>query len=282
MQDRGLLLERLAGIEAKLDRAAEHLELVQEFGHAWISSEDSWHFSSEIAEDARRFIVSMRLVRPIPCPVLLAVDEAIHHLRSSLDHLATYLVEWSGGQVGRAEWPSARSQAYWQRQVERRQSWWQVRRRSGGGPLAGASPAAREFVRSKQPFVAASAGASLLELDRLWNISKHRIVNPVQVTAAPQGDWTDLFEATPALAPVEFRWLLSDRDRFLPEVDRRLAILVFPQDRPLPELKVRGEIPASVFLGEDKAHGRHLGDDLELIRSILAEAIDLFPPNERG
>jgi hypothetical protein len=235
-QGHGLLIERLQGIEAKLDRAAEHLEMVQELGHAWISSDESWDFSSEVAEEKRRYIVSMRLVRPVPASVLLAVDEAVHHLRSSLDHLAGYLVEWSGGQVGRAEWPFARSRFHWQRQVERRVSRWQIWRRTGGAPLSGASPAVRKFVEGRQAFAVsgASAGASLAELDRLWNVSKHRIVNPVEVTAAPDGEWGELFAVSPEIAPVEFRWLLRERDRFLPGVDRRLAILVFPMDGPLP------------------------------------------------
>jgi hypothetical protein len=83
-----------------------------------VSKHETWEFPRQINERQRRYVVSMRLVKPAPPILALMVDAVIHHLRSSLDHLANYLVEWSGGEVGRAAWPVMRSRCQWARQVE--------------------------------------------------------------------------------------------------------------------------------------------------------------------
>lgn len=270
--------ERLNGIQAKLDRADKHLADIQERGVAWVSKEESWKFPSKVNEGERRIVVSLRLIKPAPPVLALMTDEVVHHLRSSLDHLASYLVERGGGEVGRAAWPIVGSRFRWDRVVERRRRRWEIWRKKGGGPLGGTTPEMRAFVESKQPYHGPGKARDdpLFELNDLWNAYKHRVLNPIQVRAVPGGSWSDLFHPTPEIEPVEFKWVLKPRDKLELGTAHTLAVLVFPKDQPLPKVEMKGEIPVKPFIGDGQPDGRGLADDL--IRAIVAEAVERFPP----
>lgn len=272
--------ERLGGIQAKLDRAQQHLADIEERGRAWIAEEKSWEFPTKIDEGKRRYIVSMRLVEPTPPVLTLMLDEVVHHLRSSLDHLASYLVEWSGRDVSRAAWPIMASRFKWNREIERRKAWWELWRKKGGGPLGGTTPEVRAFIESTQPYNGPGKAREdqLFELNELWNAYKHRILNPIHVRAIPEGPWSDLFCVTPEIDPVEFKWVLRPRDELKLGTKRTLAVLVFPEDRPLPKVEMKGKIPVKPFIGDGELRGRGLDEDLDLIRNIVAEAAERFPP----
>jgi hypothetical protein len=274
------LNERLSGIELKLDRAEQHLVDIQERGMAWVSKQESWKFSSQVNQGERRYVVSMRLAKPIPPVLPLMVDEVVHHLRSSLDHLASYLVEWSGGQVGRAAWPIVNSRFQWEREVERRKRRWQVWRKKGGGPLAGATPAVRAFIEREQPYNRSEKTGDdpLVDLNELWNAEKHRILNPIRVYAVPEGSWRDLFHPSPEIEPVSFKWVLKPRDELKLGTERTLAVLVFPKSQLLPDMEMKGKMPAKVLLGDTEDGRGSLHEDFDLIRRIVTEAVERFPP----
>ena len=272
--------ERLAGIDLKLDRAEQHLADIQERGLAWVSKQESWEFSSQVNEGERRYVISMRLAKPMPSVLPVMVDEVVHHLRSSLDHLASYLVEWSGGQVGRASWPITTSHFQWQREVERRERRWQVWRKKGGGPLAGATPAVRAFVEREQPYNRSEKAGDdpLFDLNELWNAEKHRILNSIRVYAVPKGSWRDLFHPRPEIEPVSFKWVLKPRDELKLGTERTLAVLVFPKSQPLPDMEMKGKMPAKVLLGDAEDGRGSLHEDFALIRKIVTEVKVQFPP----
>lgn len=271
--------ERLAGITLKLDRAQEHLNEIEKRGLAWVTEQESWGYSSQVNQGERRYVVSMRLVKPVPPVLTLMVDEVVHHLRSSLDHLASYLVEWSGGDVGRAAWPIKSSRFQWKHEVERRTHRWQFWREKGGGPLAGASPGVRAFIEGKQPYNGPGEARDdpLFDLNELWNSEKHRILNPIHIYATPTGSWDSLFYAIPSIEPVSFKWVLKPGDELKLGAERTLAVLEFPGDRPLPKVIMKGKFPAKVLVGENDRGGSGLQEDLDLVRGIVAEAVSLFP-----
>lgn len=277
---RPLLRDRLAGIELKLDRAEQHLADIQERGMAWISKEESWEFSPQINEGERRYVVSIRLVKPMPPVLPLMVDEVVHHLRSSLDHLASYLVEWSGGQVGRAAWPLMRSRWQWEREVERRQNRWQIWRKERGGPLAGATPAVRAFVEGTQPYKGPGKASDdlLFELNRLWNAEKHRVLNPIHVYAVPEASWRSLFVPSPDIDPVSFKWVIGPRTQLKLRTKCTLAVFEFPRNLPLPKVEMKGQIPLKVVVGNGQGDHGDLQTELNIIRDIVSEAVEQFPP----
>ncbi len=272
--------ERLQGIDLKLDRAEKHLEDIQTDFSAWISEEKTRDFPTEIDEGKGRYIVALRLMEPVPPVFALMADEVIHHLRSSLDHLASYLVDWSGGQEGRAAWPLLSSRCKWMREVERRKRIGQVWRKKGGGPLAGASAEVRAFVEGKQPYKGPGKARDhpLVSLNKLWNIEKHRILNPIPVYAAPPASWRSLFKVEGDVEPVEFAWLLRPNDELKLGTPTLLARLHFPPVPDLPKVKMDGKIPVEIAVGDGKGERTSLNEDLILIRQIVAEARNLFPP----
>lgn len=273
-------LPRIEGINAKLDRAQEHLDGLQDSADPWIAKKETWGFPTQIDKGKRRYIISIRLVEPCPPPIAIVADEIVHHMRSALDHLACHLVETSGGQIERTSWPIEPSKRRWRANVERRQCPFQFWRKKGGGPLAGASPEARAFVERHQPYRRGGKAGDdpLVGLHDLWNTEKHRILNPIRLYAAEPLTFHDLFEAVPEMDPVEFKWLARPDDELKLNTDVLLALIRFPPDRPLPTLKMDGKLPAQVVMGDGKGRENRIQETLDLIRGIVSEAKALFPP----
>lgn len=275
-------LDRIEGIGLKLSRAEKHLAFIESRGMAWVTKKESWRFTSDFKDRERRYIVSMGLAEPPPPILTLKIDEAVHHLRSALDHLASYLVEWSDGQEGRAAWPVTKSRYEWERRVAKRRRWFEIWRKERGGPLAGASPDVRAFIERHQPYRRSSDARSdaLFTLNDLWNAEKHRVLNPIRVVGSDDfGEWSDLFHPSPNIKPIRFNWLARPRDEFKLGAEVKLAVFEFPKSEPLPKVKMDGQIPVQVLVGDGKAGGS-LADDLALIREIVAEALRLFPPKQ--
>jgi len=274
--------ERLYGIDLKLDRAQEHLENIDEDAATWIAKQETWDFPHKVNQGERRYVVSLRLVKPPPPSIPIIGDEIIHHLRSSLDHLACYLVERSGSKdVSRTVWPIMDSPWKWAREVERRKRPRQFWRKKGSGALAGSTPAVRAFIEGKQPYKGGGETRDdpLLGLHELWNTEKHRILNPITVYATPHVSWRSLFTVTPDVEPADFRWVIKPRDVLELGTPRTLAVLEFAKGRRLPKVEMNGEIPAQVMIGDGERNGRSLQEDLDLIRGIVSEAKALFPPS---
>ena len=245
-----------------------------------MAKEEPWEFPSEINERKRRYIVSIRLAKPISPRFALVADEIVHHLRSSLDHLACHLVETSGTQVTNSTaWPIVRTRREWTRKIERRQRPWQFWRKKGGGPLAGGTPEVRAFIESTQPYMRGGKARDdpLFGLEELWNTEKHRILNATPIYARPPDLWSDLFKADPLIQPVEFKWLL-DPDRELKlETATQLALIRFPMSRPLPKVVMKGELPVEIAIGDGKGDRIPVQETLDLIRRIVGEAKAAFP-----
>jgi hypothetical protein len=264
---------RLRGIKAKLDRAESLQQLVQRRGDAWVSDKSTWAIIPDPQPEKRRIIVSLELVREAPIELSILLDEVIHHLSSVLDHLATYLVVWSHGPEGRAEWPTVRTATQWETEID-------IPR---GGPLAGAVPLVREFVRCQQPFAAGvdPEDDALIQLRVLWNSYKHRMLSPIRIQARDESAFPDLFHPNPVLEPTRFKWLLrpTAADELQLGSARKLALMEFSPDEPFPRVIMRGEIPLKVFVGTGDGNGAgSLWDDLARIRDLVGQAAAKFPP----
>ena len=269
---------RLEGIKLKLDRAKEGLDQIDPRWQAWQSEEEPIQWRAEIDQRKRRYIVVVRSIKPLPPVLALIGDEVVHHIRSSLDHLACYLVEASDGKVTNSTaWPIVRSHWEWTRRVERQKRPFQLWRKKGGGPLAHASPEARAFVKDEQPYRRGSKTRDdpLLGLEKLWNTEKHRILNPTPVYALPSGSWRQLFTVTPAIEPVQFKWLIRPDDEL--KAGTKFALLRFPLDEPLPKVVMKGEFPAQIAIGDGKSQAVRLEETLDLVRRIVGDAETRFP-----
>ena len=91
--------ERLAGVRAKIKRAKEHINqaetAIQRFKVA-----DPYEIRIEIDRSLNTEFHRVFFRSSIPDVVPLAIGDAIHNLRSSLDHLICRLIESNGQQFG--------------------------------------------------------------------------------------------------------------------------------------------------------------------------------------
>jgi hypothetical protein len=269
-------MDRLDGIDAKLNRAEQQIGALKRFPETWTTREQPYAFQPDIDEGKRRYIWVLDVRKPIPPLPAVISDEIIHHLRSVLDHLASHLVERFGGDPGHGAWPIEGSRWGWERNVERRQHWWQVWRQKRGGPL-GPIPrgsAIWTFIESTQPYKSGGKARDdvLFGLNENWNHNKHRILNPLTVEAAPEGDPINMFHVRPAIEPIESRWIMRRGDKL--DHGAKIAIFRFPDDVPLPtmEVKMNLQFPVQVAMGDEKGPTHDLEETLERVRSIVARA----------
>lgn len=271
-------MNRLDGIDAKLDRAQKQIGALRGFPGAWTAGEKPYGFRAEIDEGKRRYIWALDVRKPFPPEAAVVGDEITHHLRSVLDHLAAHLVEASGGHPSLATaWPVMDSERKWKREIEARQRPWQLwRRKQGSGKLRGIpvdSPI-WAFIENAQPYKAGSKAREdpLLILHEAWNANKHRILHQFWLEAMPVGEPTDLFDLDPFIEPLEARWIMEPGHKLCDGA--KVAIFRFPMDIPLPAMKVKVDckLPGQIAMGDDKGPTCDLDEALKTIRNLVAEA----------
>jgi hypothetical protein len=277
MPQRGYGVSRLDGIWAKLDRAEEQIGALRDFPGPWSSREKPYGFRPQVDKGQRRYIWSLVVRKPIPPTAAVIGDEIIHHLRSSLDHLAGYLVESSGGEPNNVTaWPFERSHRGWIRRVERRKHAWQLWRKDRGGPLPGIprNGPIWALIESTQPHKSGrnTRDDLLFSLNDSWNANKHRILNDLWLEAAPEGSPLDLFNVVPDIEPVESRWIIKPGDEL--KDGTKIAIFHFPKSAPLPsmQVKMKAQFRTQIVMGDPKDPGHNIDETLKLIRSLVSRA----------
>lgn len=268
------MCSQLAGIRAKLDRAEELLDLVNEEWPAWVTQEKPWGTETEIGEGQHRCIVVFRILKPLPLRFSVMGGEVVHDMRSALDHLACYMVEASGARpTNHTAWPFQKNAAGWRRNVERRRQPWQLWRKKGGGPLKGipVGSDAWTLVQSAQVYDRPNQARNeaLWELNQLWNTDKHRIVHAMPAYADPD----TLLDAIQLPAEPTERKVLIPADHAL-EDGAKLALFRF--DRPVPaDMKVQAKFTIKVALGNQQGNGVPLRQSIETIRGLTEAAAKL-------
>src|SRR4051812_8089914 len=92
-------MEQLAGCWAKLDRAKEHQNELQEEGQRFLADAS---FQVDVDVDPKSGWHEVRLVRvpSVPLRLCVIVGDLVHNLRSALDHLVWQLVLLEGRTPG--------------------------------------------------------------------------------------------------------------------------------------------------------------------------------------
>jgi hypothetical protein len=181
------------GVAAKLRRAEAHLAqfglVVEEF----LASEP-FAAVRTVSSDGRSHVVEWTRTAPIPDDIPLLAGDAVHNLRSALDHLAVALERSSAVLAGhpltpaqerRPQFPVARSEGEFEEQMNR---------------FRHLSPATIEVLKAFQPFVITPAQPEqsfLWQVSDLDNLDKHRMlapvpISPVSITGPGHGgQWVD-------------------------------------------------------------------------------------------
>jgi hypothetical protein len=159
---------------AKLERAEEHFAqleaLITDFNcpergatHTFV--QETWN----TPEGDWEVIRCKEVLRAPPLEWSLIAGDAIHNVRSALDHLASALVLANGSEVSRRTQFPIYDHVPDQRE-ERRMA----------GNLEGMAAGDIQRIRQMQPYLdlAAERSKRLLDLQRLDNYDKHRVVHP--------------------------------------------------------------------------------------------------------
>jgi len=158
-----------SGVAAKLDRADEHVENLRTAVDEFLSSEP-FRAERTLSPDGREHIVRWTKTTPIPFRIPLIAGDAVHNLRSALDHLALEIARRCSSskltreQERKVHFPVARTKEVFCDQVVRY--------------FGGITPKAFDAMYSIQPFsfLMHTEHSLLLQVSELDNIDKHRML----------------------------------------------------------------------------------------------------------
>ena len=164
------------GLKLKLRRARKHLRFVRRSLERWVAT-DPVSYRREINEEGTHYLYRM-IIQPGPESVELVADEAIHHLRSILDHLVTALIEARGLPSSGRRFPIFDKEPRTAKE-----------QRSFNDCIDGLSALARDLVVSLQPYKRGDDAHThpLWILNRLDNRLKHTTLHLLSFTiSAPE------------------------------------------------------------------------------------------------
>jgi hypothetical protein len=163
----------LAGIDEKLRRAGEHLKTLQDEARSLLQR-NSPTIGAEHADEQRAWFVVVESCPDVPPRFGVVLGEAIHNMRSALDHLIWQIVVACGNTPSQwNQFPIFDSPARFQKRV--------VRRRERGEPsmLLGVDDRTFDAIEQLQPYHVSSDRHvhALAVLRDLSNTDKHRLVH---------------------------------------------------------------------------------------------------------
>ena len=276
------LAERLDGIEAKLDRAAEQLDSQDREWVEWREREEPWGADCDIGEQGKRLIFVFKELKPVPLRFSVIAGEIVHDMRSALDHLASYLVEVHGRRLTLSTaWPIEPSRRSWNRKVERRLRPWQLWRKKGSGPLAGIprGSSAWALIERSQPYVRSDKVRHdpLWTLHQLWNADKHRALHYLPIYPDSEHLLKEGFRFPPGVTPTSSKVLVSGTRPL--KHGTKLALFRFAA--PVSPMNVAITVRFDVALSdkEGSRDGGALRDTLQILRNLYEEVRALpYPP----
>ena len=154
--------DRLIGIRAKIERAKEHVRNLESTMQAFRGS-DPYGFRIDDDPETGDKIHRIQIRSQTPCSFSLIAGDAIHNIRSALDHLACRLVEANGRQPhGSTYFPIAET--------------FEKYKASKGGKVEGMSAVAKDLIDATKPYGESGGTDDLWALHRLDIHDKHKLL----------------------------------------------------------------------------------------------------------
>lgn len=156
-------MSRLTGVRAKIERAKKHVRDLDVAIRAFTDRNPGREcVVSQPQSDTAYTLHCVRLLTPIGSDIPVIAGDAVHNLRSALDHLAWQLVEANGQTPGRHTYFPLCDQAQKYRAPETERK------------IEGISAPAKQVIEAAQPY---QAGYDLLgTLHEMNNWDKHRLL----------------------------------------------------------------------------------------------------------
>jgi hypothetical protein len=228
----------------------------------------SYTARSKEGPEANKWNCYLSVEPPIPIEFSIIVGDALHNMRSGLDHLVARLVEIHGGVANRHHaFPIYGDEAEYEGAVN------QLRRKNDrAGPLDGipAESPERALIQESQPYHRGDRWREhpLAILNKMSNIDKHRAIH-VAATYPVARSVLDLLEWSPSDAQ-----LIEQKPIWQPgqplEDRTHLARLRFSDTNPATDVRVKADLPIQIAFGEGAAEDLRLEDVLAYVRQIVS------------
>lgn len=194
-----------AGVQLKLDRAAEHLAALDAEMHAWVAAQtrnpyDTATHQERGSDGVVWNVTRISAVRALPDRWGLIAGDALHNARSALDHMVCALARENGSaDVSDNAFP------IWMRKPDAT-----GRAKMHGKHLGGLATTDRKRIERMQPYKKPSAARSkrLATLGALDNLDKHQVVTPAQLAPRQSlvGEEIVAVSALPNSGKPNFKW----------------------------------------------------------------------------
>jgi len=162
------MLANASGVRAKIRRAEKHLRELENALDAYFAENP---YGLGARGDNRTGISTFYItqVADIPDDIRVIIGDVVHNLRSALDHLAWQLVISAGNRpTGKTAFPICSEQKdFLKKGIEK---------------MRGMRQAAQDAIAVLQPYTGNDPNNNLLQLHKLSNVDKHRVV----LTAGPR------------------------------------------------------------------------------------------------
>jgi len=258
------LAERLTGINAKLDRADEHLVTLANETRAWVDSEPN-RYTVEVDYEAGTYCVRVALEKEPPIKLSIVCGDFVHCLRSALDYLVCGLAEKV---TRRSAFPIFHNRGDFAERVTL------PAKNNRPGPLTGLDLNGRVFayVEHAQPYNGPHGVKHhpLWLLDELWNADKHRAIltmassHAYGATLSVQGEG------------IEF---IGQAAYFYDKPLEDSAEVIRGQFKPItegePKMQMQGELPLDVAFGEEGVTSESLGTLRNAANEVVTNVLKL-------
>jgi hypothetical protein len=170
-------MDRLIGVHLKVERAKKHIRDLDITIRAFCDSEP-YILGVQDEPDISHIAIHVESVEPVPSEVSVIIGDAIHNLRSSLDHLMWQLVEAGGG------FPN--TDTYFPiSENDPEKGAQQYASAIGKGEIKKIPIGAEKVLRSIQPYV--TGDSTLWHIHDLDRVDKHRLMLTVTMQTKSWG-----------------------------------------------------------------------------------------------
>jgi hypothetical protein len=170
-------MSRLVGINAKIGRAKKHVQDFEAAIHALLDDPSFYEIEAKDKPGTGYVGLYFKNIKPVPEAISLIAGDAIHNLRSSLDHLIWQLVEANNcTPLSRNEYPIFDTF----QKTSKKDTAEQLARK-----IEGVSPHAQQIIKATQPYL--TGDLTLWHLQQLDIMDKHKLILTVNHVASAWG-----------------------------------------------------------------------------------------------
>lgn len=246
----------LDGPFAKIDRAKEHLALLDEETAAFFEGQPI-ELLGQFEPDTSEYVFRAKVLREPPARLGVIVGDFAHNLRSALEHLTYQLVLL------------AENEALWSRCHQFPTLATSRADFAGQAPrnLAGIDPNHIATIERAQPYNASDPDAHVLAiLNWLTREDKHKLVHPTVGFIRPDRQPNLRFTANHDAGAIRQRWIA--RSRRVQDGADVVRIKLAPLGTK-PEMQMHGQLPLDIAFGERALRGTALQEIEAWVRAFI-------------